>query len=191
MPLYRNPDFRRLPSGLAGAFDNGSRDSFFALPAWYDLMARYGVPRATEIRVYTDERRLRRPPSWLRPGRRTNGGRLASLTNAHSLEHGMLYAPGADLEHDPRRDSVGDVRGTAAMGLPQPVRTRSARAELRRLGARFAPRRAARRILFQLRHLVRGDGRARAFLDYVAARPSELRNTWRRKRRRLLNEATG
>jgi hypothetical protein len=56
MPLYRNPDFRRLPSGLARAFDKSCPDSFFALPAWYDLMARHGVPQATEIRVYSDER---------------------------------------------------------------------------------------------------------------------------------------
>src|SRR5208337_1098004 len=56
MPLYRNPDFRRLPNGLASVFDTGVRDSFFGLPAWYDLMARHGVPVGTEIRVYTDER---------------------------------------------------------------------------------------------------------------------------------------
>jgi len=58
MPLYRNPDFQRMPGGLACAFDEASESShsFFALPAWYDLMARYGVPGTAEIRVYTDER---------------------------------------------------------------------------------------------------------------------------------------
>ena len=44
MPVYQNPDFRRLPAGLACLFDTAVEDSFFALPAWYDLMARHGVP---------------------------------------------------------------------------------------------------------------------------------------------------
>src|ERR1700756_5153467 len=98
MPVYTNPDFRRLASGLGEAFDKTSRDSFFALPAWYDLMARYGVPQGTEIRVYTDERPA---PTMVvlahivtRDRRRT----LASLTNPHSLEHGILHGPKADLE---------------------------------------------------------------------------------------------
>ena len=53
MPVYRNPDFLRLPNGLAGVFDRATEESFFALPAWYDLMARYGVPTGSQIRVYT------------------------------------------------------------------------------------------------------------------------------------------
>jgi glycogen synthase len=36
MPVYRNPDFPRLPSGLACLFDTVAEDSFFTLPAWYD-----------------------------------------------------------------------------------------------------------------------------------------------------------
>jgi len=39
MPLYRNPDFLQLPSGLACLFKTVAEDSFFSLPAWYDLMA--------------------------------------------------------------------------------------------------------------------------------------------------------
>ena len=98
MPLYRNPDFRRLPSGLACAFDRGVRDSFFALPAWYDLMARYGVPQGTEIRVYTDERPSSATALLVQTAAEETGRNLASLTNAHSLEHGILCAPEADLE---------------------------------------------------------------------------------------------
>ena len=55
MPLYRNPDFQRLPNGLSSLFDTAADGSFFALPAWFDLMARRGVPAGTEIRLYTDE----------------------------------------------------------------------------------------------------------------------------------------
>ena len=98
MPVYIDPDFDRLASRHAAVFSKSSRDSFFALPVWYDLMALYGVPPATEIRVYTDER----PASVMVPLARTaaqdRGRILASLTNAHSLEHGILHGPGANLK---------------------------------------------------------------------------------------------
>src|SRR6266446_5910267 len=97
MPVYRNPDFRRLPSGLADTFDRGVQRSFFALPAWYDLMTRYGVPQGTEIRVYTDERLTSAAAVLVQTAAGETGRRLASLTNAHSLEHGILCAPEVDL----------------------------------------------------------------------------------------------
>ena len=56
MPVYRNPDFRRLPQRARRDFRGGRARSFFALPGWYDLMARHGVPPATETRLYSDER---------------------------------------------------------------------------------------------------------------------------------------
>src|ERR1700687_4367415 len=97
MPLYKNPDFRRLPPGLARVFDRSCPASFFTLPQWYDLLARFGVPSGTEIRVYTDER----PGSIVsvplqvsaEEGRRC----LASLANFYSVEHGVIAAPDADL----------------------------------------------------------------------------------------------
>ena len=61
-------------------------------------MARYGVPRATEIRVYTAERPASATALLAQTTTGDNGRNLMSLTNAHSLEHGILHAPGADLE---------------------------------------------------------------------------------------------
>jgi hypothetical protein len=184
MPFYRNPDFRRLPGGLACAFDKRLPPSFFALPAWYDLMARHGVPQATEIRVYTDERPASATALLTQTTIGGDGRNLASLTNAHSLEHGILHAPGADLETglaailseilaerpqwdclswselDPREPSypalVGALRRTGL--LVEPVFSSGTWYE---------------------------ETAGLSFSDYVAARPSELRNTWRRKRRKL------
>jgi hypothetical protein len=184
MPLYRNPDFRRLPSGLACAFDKSPRDSFFALPAWYDLMARHGVPPATEIRVYTDERPASATALLAQTTTVDNGRNLTSLTNAHSLEHGILHAPGADLETglaailaeiladrpqwnclslselDPREPSYAVLTGA-----------------LRRAGLLVEPRFSSGTWYEETAGL--------SFPDYVCARPSELRNTWHRKRRKL------
>src|SRR5438067_13078381 len=96
MPVYINPDFRRPPAGLGEIFAKSRQDSFFALPAWYALMARHGVPHGAEIRVYTDEQPgslmallARTTPDDMRRG-------LASLTNVHSLEHDLVAAPGTD-----------------------------------------------------------------------------------------------
>ena len=96
MPVYRNPDFRRLPDGLDAIFAAAADDSFFALPGWYDLMARHGVPPATETRIYSDERTGSAAALVLQVVDSGSGRRLASLTNAYSVEHGVLCAPATD-----------------------------------------------------------------------------------------------
>ncbi len=184
MPLYRNPDFRRLPGALACAFDESLPDSFFALPAWYDLMARHGVLPATEIRVYTDER----PGSAIAVLAQTaigdDGRNLASLTNAHSLEHGILHAPGASLE-------------TGLAGILSEILAERPQWDCLSL-SELDPREPSYAVLVgALRraglHVERcfssgtwyEETAGLSFPDYVAARPSELRNTWHRKRRKL------
>jgi Acetyltransferase (GNAT) domain len=184
MPVYRNPDFRRLPSGLARAFDEGSRHSFFALPTWYDLMARYGVPEEAEICVYTDER----PAGPIAVFAQTAAGEarrtLSSLTNAHSLEHGIVRAPRADIE-------AGLAAITAQMLADRPQWDCLSLAELDPRDPSYAALLAALRRagLFVECSFSSGtwyeETAGLSFADYLAARPSELRNTWRRKRRRL------
>jgi len=184
MPLYRNPDFRRLPSGLACAFDKSPPDSFFALPAWYDLMARYGVPRATEIRAYTAERPDSAAALLAQTMMGDDGRNLASLTNAHSLEHGILHSLGADLE-----TSLAAI--LSEMLAERPHWDCLSLSELDPREPSYAA------LVDALRHaglLVEHcfssgtwyeDTAGLSFPDYVSARPSELRNTWHRKRRKL------
>ncbi len=184
MPLYINPDFRRLPSGLAAAFDNGARESFFALPVWYDLVARYGVPEATEIRAYADGRAAA-PIAVLTQAasgevRRT----LASLTNAHSLEHGIIHAPGPDLE-------AGLAAITSEVLAERPHWDCFSLAELDPHEPSYAALLAALRRAGLLVECSPCSGTwyeettGLSFADYFAARPSKLRNTWRRKRASL------
>src|SRR5215475_6290440 len=98
MSLYLNPDFLRLPSGLARLFDCATEDSFFALPTWYDLMTRHGVPEESEIRVYTDERPESAMALLLRNTAAEAGRCLTSLANPYSVEHGVIYGPGTDVD---------------------------------------------------------------------------------------------
>src|SRR5947209_14947904 len=98
MPVYKNPDFRRLPPGLAGIFARCEQQSFFGLSQWYDVVAQFGVPRGTEIRVYTDERPGSMIAVPLQVSARDGRCCLTSLANFYSLEHGPIAAADADIE---------------------------------------------------------------------------------------------
>jgi hypothetical protein len=184
MPVYRNPDFRRLPSGLARLFDTVAEDSFFALPAWYDLMARHGVPAGSEIRVYTDERPGSAMALLLRRTAPEARRCLTSLANAYSVEHGIISSPETDLD-------AGFEAILSEILSERPRWERLGLAELEPLDPSY---RTAVRSLRRAGLLVGcafdsatwyEETAALSFADYVAARPSELRNTWRRKRRRV------
>src|SRR5262249_47882816 len=58
---------------------------------WYDLMVRHGVPEGTEIQIYADERPASMTAMLVQAVPGEAGRNLTSLTNAHSLEHGLLY----------------------------------------------------------------------------------------------------
>jgi hypothetical protein len=182
MPVYRNPDFRRLPAGAAAIFAAAQDDSFFALPGWYDLMARHGLPAGAETRLYTHE-----GPGGAALVLRTEGetGRgLASLADVYSVEHGLLHAPGADLAAG--LDAIlGDIlaerprAGRLLLGALDPGDPgfTALVGSLRRSGF-FVE------CVFQFGTWYEAT-EGMSFADYLAARPSELRNTWRRKQRRL------
>src|SRR3954447_3526829 len=184
MPLYKNPDFLRLPPGLARIFGDNRQQSFFALPQWYDLMARFGVEAGTGIRVYTDER----PNSSTAVLLQNAGGRelfsLLSLANFYSVEHGIISAATADL--DRALDAI----------VPEILCDRPRWDCIRLLeldpseDSYNALVRALRRAGF-LVECTQGTGTwfettgGMSFEDYLAGRPSQLLSTWRRKRRSL------
>jgi hypothetical protein len=184
MPVYRDPDFRRLPSGLAALFDTAARDSFFALPGWYDLMACHGVPPATETRIYNDERSGSASALVLQVGDGEGRRRLVSLTNAYSVEHGILAVPEADLAA-----GIGAIVGAILDEFPR--WDAIALEELDPLAPFFRVAIAALRGAGFFVECVFNSGTwyeqtaGMGFADYLAQRPSELRNTWRRKHRRL------
>jgi hypothetical protein len=184
MPVYINPDFRRPPGGLARLFERAAEDSFFGLPAWYDLVARYGVPRGAEIRVYTDERPGSATALLLRTETEARQKLLTSLANAYSVEHGVICLPETDLE--------AGLAAVLAEILSE--RPRWERLSLTELDPRDPSYDAAARSLRQAGLLVEctfnsgtwyEETAGLDFAEYFAARPSELHNTWRRKRRRL------
>jgi Acetyltransferase (GNAT) domain len=188
MPTYRDPDFRRLPSALASIFDAAAEDSFFALPAWYELMARHCLPATAEIRVCSDERPNSAAAFVLHTAEDSAGRRLISLANAYSVEHGLLHAPGKDLETGIAAildDILGETPRWDGIALsefdPRDPGYRAAATALRRAGLLVE-------CVFHSGTWYE-DTAGMSFSDYVAARPSELRNIWHRKRRRLARSA--
>lgn len=182
MAIYKNPDFRRLPSGLASIFDGCARHSFFSLPGWYDLMARHGVPEGTEIRVYADERPASATAILVQTVVEDPARSLASLTNAHSLEHDVL----CPTRSDARAGLAAVVSEIFSEGLqwdrltfseldPRDPTYRQLASALRRAGLLVEYSFSSGTWYEETSGL--------GFADYLAARPSQLRNTWRRKRR--------
>src|SRR3954468_21028243 len=104
MPLYKNPDFLRPPPGLARIFGDNRQQSFFALPQWYDLMARFGVEAGTEIRVYTGERSHSSAAMLLQTTPGQSPLTLLSLANFYSIEHGPVGTGTDSL--DPALDAI-------------------------------------------------------------------------------------
>ena len=186
MPVYKNPDFRQPPPGLAAIFAAGGQQSFFSLPHWYDLLTRFGLRHGTEIRVYTDER----PGSMLAvPLIMSTSGRLSSLANFYSVEHELIAAPDANFE----------VGLTAILSDITAERPRCS-------CIRFSELDPGATSYHALVRRLRGAGLAVEctpgaatwyettigldFDRYLADRPSQLRNTCRRKRRRLRTSHT-
>jgi hypothetical protein len=183
MAIYRNPDFTRLPSTLAGIFEAAGRDSFFALPAWYDLMARHCTTGSSEIRICADERLGSAAALVLHSTVGEAGRRLLSLANAYSVEHGVLHPSDSDvatglaaivdeiLSDTPRWDGI-----VLSELDPREPAYGAAVTALRRAGLLVE-------CTFSSGNWYENTA-GMSFSDYVAGRPSELRNTWRRKRRR-------
>src|SRR5205807_2010566 len=182
MPLYKNPDFLRLPPGLATLFDRSYLASFFTLPQWYDLLARFGVSPGTEIRVYTDERGGSMVALPLQVSTEEGRRSLASLANFYSVEHNLIATPDAELD-----------RGLAAiLAEIQRERPRWDCLRLAELDPQDASYDALVRALRRAGLFVECTAGSATwyettedipFSDYLAARPSQLRSTWRRKHR--------
>jgi Acetyltransferase (GNAT) domain len=184
MPLYTNPDFRRLPAGPRAIFGQSAQASFFALPAWYDLMTRHAVPAGAEIRLYTDERPGSQIAVLLHTSRSQPQRSLVSLANFYSVEHGIISVPGADLEV-----ALAGILSEVLSERPSPDCLRLAEFDPREPGYSAFVGTLRRAGLFVECVLQAAtwyeDTGGLDFSGYLAERPAQLRNTWARKRRKI------
>lgn len=184
MPVYINPDFRRLPKALGAIFTGQPAHSFFQMPQWYEVLSRTALPEGTQVRVYTSEFPGAEAALLLQAAPGGSRRSLSSLSNFYSIEHHVVAAEGADLE-----------RGLAA--IVEEIGDERPRWDYLRLGE-FDPNDPSHPILHKALRTAKWlvecapgsvtwyeNTRELSFADYLQARPSELRNTWRRKRRAL------
>lgn len=176
MIFREEPDFVNLPEPLAGLFAAAGEGSFFATPAWYDLMSREAREAGARLHLFADD-----DASAALVCRTDGEKRLHSLSNAYSVEHGAIVRPG---ESRGSRALIGLAAAIADAGPPW---------ELIRL-AGFDPAdpgySAVRDGFRAARWLVRPffdsgtwyeDTRGLDFRRYFDARPTVLKNTYRRK----------
>lgn len=186
MAVYDNPDFTALPASLAALFACAAERSFFSLPIWYHVLAHYGTARGATPRIYADDGG-RAALVCLLASPQARG--LTSLTNYYSTEHAPLCgASGSEL-------------GSAFAGIAADLAAE--RFDCVRLGSLnpaadyFAPLRDAFAAAGWAVHPFFDSGLwyeptgGLDFARYVEARPTQLRNTWRRKLKALETSKRG
>lgn len=183
MLVYENPDFLNLPRGPAELLEGIGKDSFFSLTSWYDLMAKHGIAPGRQVRLYVDRDEFCRGAlvsETSAPAERATERELRSLTNAYSCEHPILIAPGNDA------DGVCDILAAGLMG-DRPAWERVTLSGLDPSDRNFRPlAQALRRAGLAVRPFFDSgtwyeQTSGLSFQQYLAERPSVLRNTWRRK----------
>lgn len=179
MAVHDDPDFNRLSAPLAGLFAGAAERSFFSLPLWYHVLARYGTGTGSRVRLYSDGGT--RAALVCRVS--ADHHRLLSLSNYYSTEHGPIYAAGGTAPSQALAEiarEIADARYDAVQLAGLDPRDESFGA----LANAFA---AAG--LRPQRYFDSGTWYEETagvdFERYVAARPGAMRNTWRRKSKAL------
>jgi len=183
MHLVENPDFLHLPAATQALFTRAAERSFFALPLWYHVLARHGTDKAIAPRLYLDNRDS--PAVALvccRPGA---ARRLASLSTYYSTQHGPIYGSGeprlaAALE-EIAAALIRERPGWHALQLagldPADPAYVALAAAFRNVGWSVFP-------YFDSGTWYETTG-GLDFARYLAERPANLRNTYRRRAAKL------
>ena len=179
MAVHDDPDFNRLPPPFAELFARAAQRSFFSLPLWYHVLARYGTESDSRIRLYADAGSRAALACRVAPG----GRRLLSLSNYYSTEHGPIY----DAAGAPLSQALGEIAREIAAARFDAVQLTGldpGDEYFVRLAEAFAA------VGFRpQRYFDSGTWYEETagvdFGRYVAGRPGAMRNTWRRKSKAL------
>ena len=177
MKVFDHPDFSNLPGEPQALFAAGAEESFFNLPEWYDIVARHGLERGWTPRLYVS-----RGAAFIGcVAQSETGGEIRGCCNMYTIDHAVLAASAPDSAPADVRQLFADIarENPSTDGILLPG--------LDREDFRFA---AALDGLKQAGFLARPyfcwgtwyeTTRGTDFDAYFAARPSPLKNTWRRK----------
>jgi hypothetical protein len=172
MNRFDNPDFLNLPGAARGLFAAAAERSFFNLPEWYDLVARHGLEPGWRTRLYvSDQAALVTCVPAAGSSREIRG-----CSNMYTIEHSPLGPADGNVRQlvaDIARDKPSP-EAILLPGLdPQDRMFAGLLAGLKDSGCIAKPY-FAWGTWFE-------PTEGRDFDAYLAARPSVLKNTWRRK----------
>jgi Acetyltransferase (GNAT) domain len=180
MTFLDDPDFRKLPPDLGPLFAAAQERSFFSGARWYETFCRTALPEGHRPRIYLDRETAPRAALLCRLPAPGGARRLESLANFYSCEHALLLEPGGETEA-----AAGAL--AAALAAERPRWASIALTGFEAQDAAFARLAAALRATGFAVRPVFDSGTwfettaGMSFAQYLAARPSQLRNTWRRK----------
>lgn len=185
MEIYDAPQFSRLPYGVRRVFAAHANTSFFDQPAWYETLAAHGLERGWRLRLYSLGGAAF--VCCVRDGGEQR--QIGSACNIYACDQSVVVADGlADRDrevrelafelarHNPRTDQI------LLTGLdPSDRRFAAVLQGFRDAGLVARP-------YFGWESWYE-PVEAQDFEAYRAARPSVLKNTWRRKRAALEKSA--
>jgi hypothetical protein len=170
--IYDAPDFRALPQDVLRLFSAAS-NSFFDLPGWYDLVARFSSRPDWQPQLVANDSTT--AAFALQENRRT--GETASLINPYTCEHAVFHTGDVCAVHDLARELAAANPRTSRIML-QGLDPNAASFKAVQSGLRDGGYRTGTYFGWGNWH---EDVRGKLFEEYLAARPSGLTNTWKRK----------
>lgn len=175
MRILETPDFTNLPGELTPLFAASGARSIFEHPAWYDVVARHGLPAGARLSLITDDAG---EAGLVVTGR---GGRLALCSTPYTCASSPLFIRLQAVA--PFLAELGQVSATLMLTGLDP--------EAPEFSAILDGLREARLAVHPFRGWVNwfeatlGCG----FDQYMERRPAALRNTLARKRKKLEKSA--
>jgi hypothetical protein len=172
MKIHASPDFSNLPTELHSLFAAGAEESFFNLPEWYDIVARHGLEPGWTPRLYASSDAALVGCA----ADNENGGEIRGCCNMYTIDHSVLAASASDLRqlfaeiaHEKRLPNAVLLPGLD----PADPRFAATLSGLKLAGFLARP------------YFCWGTWyettSGQDFDAYLAARPSALKNTWKRK----------
>ncbi len=177
MKVLDQPNFSDLPTALNALFAAGAEESFFNLPEWYDIVARHGLEPGWSPRLYVSGGAGL--IGCVAQGE--DGGEIRGCCNMYTIDHAVLAASASNLARTEVQQLFTEIArenpytdGILLPGLDrQDARFAAALAGLKHGGFLARPY-FCWGTWYEATHGVDFD-------TYFAARPSALKNTWRRK----------
>lgn len=182
MRILDNPNFTLLAHSFPFLFGAADSASFFDTAQWYDLVSRFGLPPGSIARLILDDKETAAFVLRMQPSAPTE---FYSCVNVYACEHAVLSAPHA-------RGAIESLVCEIACSNPRIHRIQLS-GLLRENNAFSATLNGLRQAGFVTRPFF-GWGNwyepvKATFDDYLAARPSILLSTWKRKQSALRKSA--